>query len=57
MLIVHMPAALEPFFEEFGVPVARVGDLPEGLEPPDPAAMGAALARNGVHVAVAETVA
>jgi mannose-6-phosphate isomerase-like protein (cupin superfamily) len=50
ILIVHMPAALEPFFEEFGVPVARVGEVPEGIEAPNPAAMGAALERNGVHV-------
>jgi quercetin dioxygenase-like cupin family protein len=50
LLFVHQPAALEEFFEEFGVPVARPGELPEDLEPPDFAAMGAALERNGVRV-------
>ncbi len=50
LLTVHYPAALEPFFEEFGVPVARAGEIPDGLEPPDYAAMAAALERNGVHV-------
>jgi hypothetical protein len=47
---VHLPAALESFFEEFGVPVERVGDRPADLEPPDLALMGAALERNGVRV-------
>jgi len=46
LLFVHQPAALEEFFEEFGVPVARPGDL----EPPDFATIGAALERNGVRV-------
>jgi len=47
LLFVHQPAALEEFFEEFGVPA----DAPTGgLEPPDPAAMVGALERNGVHV-------
>jgi mannose-6-phosphate isomerase-like protein (cupin superfamily) len=50
LLFVHMPAALEEFFEEYGVPVSRPGDLPEGLEPPEFGAMTAALARNGVKV-------
>jgi quercetin dioxygenase-like cupin family protein len=50
LLTVHVPAALESFFEEFGVPVARAGEIPDGLEPPDMAAMGAALERNGVRV-------
>jgi mannose-6-phosphate isomerase-like protein (cupin superfamily) len=50
LLFVHQPAALEEFFEEFGVSVARVGDIPENLESPDFAAMGAALERNGVRV-------
>jgi quercetin dioxygenase-like cupin family protein len=50
LLFVHQPAALEEFFEEFGVPVARPGELPEELEPPDYAAMSAALERNGVRV-------
>lgn len=50
LLFVHMPAALEEFFEEYGVPVSHHGELPEGLEPPDFAAMGAALERNGVKV-------
>lgn len=50
LLTVHQPAALEPFFEEFGAPVERAGQIPDGLEPPDYAAMAAALERNGVHV-------
>jgi quercetin dioxygenase-like cupin family protein len=50
LLFVHQPAALEEFFEEFGVPVARPGERPDDLEPPDYAAMGAALERNGVGV-------
>jgi quercetin dioxygenase-like cupin family protein len=50
LLFVHLPAALESFFEEFGVPVERVGDRPADLEPPDFASMGAALQRNGVRV-------
>jgi quercetin dioxygenase-like cupin family protein len=50
LLFVHIPAALEEFFEEYGVPVSRPGELPEGLEPPDFDAMAAALGRNGVTV-------
>jgi quercetin dioxygenase-like cupin family protein len=50
LLFVHMPAALEEFFEEYGVPVSRPGEVPQGLEPPDFAAMAAALERNGVNV-------
>ena len=50
LLFVHQPAALEEFFEEFGVPLADDGELPGDLEPPDPAAMAAALERNGVHL-------
>jgi quercetin dioxygenase-like cupin family protein len=50
LLMIHQPAALESFFEEFGVPVEHVGDTPAGLEPPDYVAMGAALERNGVRV-------
>jgi quercetin dioxygenase-like cupin family protein len=50
LLFVHIPAALEEFFEEYGVPVSHHGELPEGLEPPDFGAMGAALERNGVEV-------
>jgi mannose-6-phosphate isomerase-like protein (cupin superfamily) len=53
LLFVHMPAALEEFFEEYGVPVSGPGDLPEGTEPPDFAAMAAALERNGVSVVAA----
>jgi quercetin dioxygenase-like cupin family protein len=47
LLFVHQPAALEEFFEDFGVPLETGA---EELEPPDPAAMVAALERNGVHV-------
>jgi quercetin dioxygenase-like cupin family protein len=50
LLFVHIPAALEQFFEEYGVPISRRGELPPDLEPPDFAAMAAALARNGVDV-------
>ena len=50
LLFVHMPAALEEFFEEYGVPVSRPGELPQCLEPPDFGAMAAALERNGVNV-------
>lgn len=50
LLFVHQPAALESFFEEFGVPVERPGEIPRGLEAPDFAAMAAALQRNGVDV-------
>jgi quercetin dioxygenase-like cupin family protein len=50
LLFVHQPAALEEFFEEFGVPVSRPGEAPANAEPPDPAAMGAALERNGVRI-------
>jgi quercetin dioxygenase-like cupin family protein len=50
LLFVHQPAALEEFFEEFGVPVERAGEAPPDLEPPDFGAMAAALERNGVHV-------
>jgi quercetin dioxygenase-like cupin family protein len=46
LLFVHEPAALEEFFEEFGVPVDAAGDA----EPPDFDAMAAALERNGVRV-------
>ena len=44
LLFVHQPAALEEFFEEFGVE-----DGAEA-EPPDFGAMAAALERNGVHI-------
>jgi hypothetical protein len=50
LLFVHIPAALEEFFEEYGVPVGSPGELPEAVEPPDFGAMAAALERNGVRV-------
>jgi quercetin dioxygenase-like cupin family protein len=50
LLFVHQPAALEEFFEEFGVPVGRAGEAPDDIEPPDFAAMAAALERNGVRI-------
>ena len=50
LLFFHQPAALEPFFEEFGVPVGEDGEIPDGTEPPDFGAMAAALQRNGVDV-------
>lgn len=50
LLFVHQPAALEEFFDEFGVPVDESGEPQEALQPPDPRAMVAALERNGVRV-------
>jgi quercetin dioxygenase-like cupin family protein len=50
LLFVHQPAALEEFFEEFGVPVPHAGEVPAEVAPPDPGAMAAALERNGVRV-------
>jgi len=50
LLFFHQPAALEEFFEECGVAVARPGEVPDEVEPPDFAAMAAALGRNGVQV-------
>jgi quercetin dioxygenase-like cupin family protein len=50
LLFVHLPAALEEFFEEYGVAVSGHGDLPGDIEPPDFGAMAAALERNGVRV-------
>jgi len=50
LLFIHQPAALEAFFEEFGVPVPRVGERPDNVQPPDFAGMAPALERNGVHV-------
>jgi quercetin dioxygenase-like cupin family protein len=57
LLFVHMPAALESFLVAFGAPVDRVGETPEGLEPPDFGEMAAALERNGVHVVTPEAAA
>ena len=50
LLFVHQPAALEEFFEDFGVPVPNAGALPADVAAPDFGAMAAALERNGVHV-------
>ncbi|HEX3317339.1 MAG TPA: cupin domain-containing protein [Solirubrobacteraceae bacterium] len=50
LLFVHQPAALEEFFEEFGVPVPHAGEVPVDVAPPAFGAMAAALQRNGVHV-------
>jgi mannose-6-phosphate isomerase-like protein (cupin superfamily) len=50
LLFVHVPAALEEFFEEYGVPVSRHVELPEAAEAPDFGAMAAALEHNGVKV-------
>ena len=47
LLFVHQPAALEAFFEEFGVP--DDSDATE-IEPPSPATMVNALQHNGVTV-------
>ena len=53
LLFVHQPAALEAFFEEFGVPVGGPGERPEEEQPPDFGAMAAALERNGVRIVAA----
>jgi quercetin dioxygenase-like cupin family protein len=53
LLFVHQPAALEGFFEDFGVVVDDPGDVPDDLEPPDYAAMAASLEQNGVRVVAA----
>jgi quercetin dioxygenase-like cupin family protein len=51
LLFVHQPAALESFFEEFGVPVNDAGEAPDGdAGPPDFGEMAAALERNGVRI-------
>ena len=50
LLFVHQPAALEGFFEEFGVPVPAAGETPDDIGPPDFAVMAAPLERNGVHI-------
>lgn len=50
MLFVHQPAALEGFFEEFGVEVGGPGERPAEEQPPDFGAMAAALERNGVRI-------
>ncbi|MBV8945572.1 MAG: hypothetical protein JO286_00185 [Solirubrobacterales bacterium] len=38
------------FFEDFGVAVERAGASPDDLEPPDFAAMAAAIERHGVRI-------
>jgi quercetin dioxygenase-like cupin family protein len=50
LLFVHQPAALDEFFEQFGVPVEQNADE---LDPPAPDAMVAALKHNGVTVLAA----
>jgi hypothetical protein len=50
MLITHAPAGLESFFEKYGVEVEKVGDIPAGLEPPDPAQIAEVLTRHGVQL-------
>jgi quercetin dioxygenase-like cupin family protein len=50
MLITHAPAGLESFFEDYGVEVENVGDVPTGLEPPDPAQIADVLTRHGVQL-------
>jgi quercetin dioxygenase-like cupin family protein len=48
MVVVHAPAALEGFFETVGVEVKHLGEGEELVF--DPAEIGAALAREGVHI-------
>ena len=50
LLFVHQPAALEEFFDEVGVPAGEAGEAAAATEGPGPAAVGAALERNGVHI-------
>jgi quercetin dioxygenase-like cupin family protein len=50
MLITHAPAGLESFFEDYGVEVENVGDVPDSLEAPDPKQMAEVLSRHGVHI-------
>jgi quercetin dioxygenase-like cupin family protein len=50
MLTTHAPAGFESYFEEYGVEVEKVGDVPAGLEPPDPAQMAEILAHHGVQI-------
>jgi quercetin dioxygenase-like cupin family protein len=56
LLFLHQPAALEEFFEEFGVLVDGLDGAPGEVEPPDFGAMAAALERNGVSVVEPSTV-
>jgi hypothetical protein len=56
LLFLHQPAALEEFFEEFGVLVDGLDEAPGEVEPPDFGAMAAALERNGVSVVEPSTV-
>jgi quercetin dioxygenase-like cupin family protein len=53
LLFVHQPAALEGFFEEFGVEADGPGERSAQQEPPDFGAMAAALERNGVSIVAA----
>jgi quercetin dioxygenase-like cupin family protein len=50
MLNVQFSATLEPFFEEYGMPVARAGEPAAAGEPPDVGEMAAALQRHGVDI-------
>jgi hypothetical protein len=50
MLNVQFSATLEPFFEEYGVPVASASEPAVGAEPPDLGEMAAALQRHGVEI-------
>jgi hypothetical protein len=50
MLITHAPAGLESFFEDYGVKVENVGDVPADLDAPDPKQMAEVLSRHGVHI-------
>jgi mannose-6-phosphate isomerase-like protein (cupin superfamily) len=50
MLNVQFSATLEPFFEEYGVPVANASEAAAGGDAPDLSEMAAALQRHGVEI-------
>ena len=50
MLNVQFSASLEPFFEEYGVPVTSAEDPAVVAEPPDLSEMASALQRHGVEI-------
>jgi quercetin dioxygenase-like cupin family protein len=50
MLNVQFSATLEPFFEEYGVPVANADETAVGADAPDLSEMAAALQRHGVEI-------
>ena len=51
-LQLQFSATLEPFFEEYGVPVANADETAVGADAPDLSEMAAALQRHGVEIVV-----